>query len=249
MNLQVENLFVRFGETMVLSGVNFELKPGEIVGLIGQNGCGKTTFLNAISGFVPVESGSILLNASDVTRLPAYRRAQMGLGRAFQNPGIFREMSVYENLLMAYERSHRLPWWWQIQKKYRHQAQYAIENALQSVDLLAHRDSMAGVLSGGQARLLELLRLKIGGGDLLLIDEPTAGVSPVMKEVLQATLKDLARDQHRSLLIVEHDLKFLEGIVDRVVVFVDGRVYLEGLPADILRGDMLKEVYFGSLKN
>lgn len=243
--LTTENCFVQFGDHIVLEGISLSVAAGEVVGLIGPNGCGKTTFLNALSGFVPMNAGSILFNEDDVTTLSPYQRARRGIGRSFQVPGVFREMTLEDNLMIAIEISEHYPWWWRFSKAYRHKTHHRIEEALESVGLLGHRHSLAGVLSGGQLRLLELLRLKISGGSLLLVDEPTAGVSPAMKKILAKSIRELAQDKSRSILIVEHDLKFLFELVDRVIVFVEGRVYMEGTPEAVVNDPKLKEVYFG----
>lgn len=243
--LKTEDLFVKFGDRVILQGVDLELQPGEVVGLIGQNGCGKTTLLNTISGFVPSVGGSILFQNEDVTQLPPYKRASLGMGRSFQHAGVFREMTLEENLMIALENAENYPWWWRFSKRFRNKADRIIEEALERVDLLGHKRSLAGVLSGGQLRLLELLRLQISGGSLLLIDEPTAGVAPVMKNILAQGIRDLAADKKRAILLVEHDLKFLFDLVDRVVVLVEGKVYMEGKPEEIAKDKKLQEVYFG----
>lgn len=243
--LTVEDLIVKFDQSVILEGISLQIQPGEIVGLIGQNGCGKTTFLNVLSGFIKPETGSVLFKEEDVTALSPYQRAKRGIGRSFQVPGIFREMTVEENLMIALEHAHHYPWWWKFSKKHRQKTDHLIGDALESVDLVGHKHSLAGVLSGGQLRLLELLRLKISGGQLLLIDEPTAGVSPKMKQVLAHAIRELAKEKSRSMILVEHDLKFLFELVDRVIVFVEGRVYMEGKPEEVARDSKLKQVYFG----
>lgn len=244
--LKVENLHVKFGQAMILEGIELEVKPGELVGIIGPNGCGKTTLLNAISGFAPLEAGSVLFSDDDISEWPAHKRARAGLGRSFQTAGVFREMSVEENLMIAIENARRFPWWWRFSKDHRVEAEEIIDQTLNEVDLHAHKKSLAGVLSGGQLRLLELMRLKLSGGKLFLIDEPTAGVSPIMRQALAKTIRELAADPDKSIVIIEHDLKFLFDLVDRVIVLVEGRKFLEGTPEEVQQNRKLQEVYFGA---
>lgn len=245
MKLHVENLGVQFGRTNILNGITFSMKEHEVVGLIGPNGCGKTTFLNALSGFVPLESGTITCDDKDITDLPPHARATLGLGRTFQNPGVFREMTLEENFLIALEHAENYPWWWRFDKKIRRHADEKIDEALLKIDLHPYKHSPAGILSGGQLRLLELARMQLSGGRLLLVDEPTAGVAPVMKNLLSKNLRELTHGQKRSMIIVEHDLKFLFGLVSRVIVLVNGEIFLDGPPEKILLNEKLKEIYFG----
>ena len=176
-------------------------------------------------------------------------RAKLGIGRSFQSAGVFREMTVEENVMLALEYAKKYPWWWKFSKKYRKMADDAIESHLQELNLSEHRHSSAGILSGGQLRLLELLRMKIGESSLLLIDEPTAGVAPVMRQAIATMIQTLAKEKNRSMLIVEHDLKFLFGLVHRVIVLVDGEKYLEGTPEEVQNDVRLQEIYFGTSKN
>lgn len=242
--LSVENLSVQFGLATILSSVDVQVKPGECVGIIGPNGCGKTTLLNAISGFAPAQSGSVLFKDEDITNFAPNKRAQFGLGRSFQSAGVFKAMTVEENLMLAIEVSEDLPWWWKFSRKLRSKVDKRIQKELERVDLQGHKHSLAGVLSGGQLRLLEMLKMSICGGDLLLIDEPTAGVSPVMRQLLSKVITEL-KSEKRSIVIVEHDLKFLFKLVDRVVVLVEGEVYMQGKPKELLEDPKLKAVYFG----
>lgn len=244
--LKVEDLSVQFGLRTVLNSVDFELQPGEIVGVIGPNGCGKTTLLNTLSGFVPSRTGSIIFQDEDITNLASFKRAGLGLGRSFQAAGVFKEMTLEENLMLTVEASENLPMWWRFSRKEKDRVDKIIDKQLKSMDLLGHKHSLAGVLSGGQLRLLEMLKLKIAGGDLLLIDEPTAGVAPVMRNMLSEAIRELHKSKKRSIVIVEHDLKFLFDLVDRVIVLVEGEVYMEGKPKDLINDPKLKKVYFGS---
>lgn len=244
--LQVENLNVYFGQRQILKNISFDLKPGEIVGIIGPNGCGKTTLLNALSGFAKTNPGCILLEDKDISILPPYERARLGIGRSFQNAGIFKEMTLEENLMLVLERQARFPWHWMTSGHHRKIMQGAIEEALESVGLLNHKKLSAGLLSGGQLRLLEMARLKLEKKKILLIDEPTAGVAPVLRDALSKSIKSLAQEHGHSILLVEHNLQFMFDLADRVIVLVDGEKYMEDAP-EILRKDRkLQEVYFGA---
>jgi len=243
--LAVEDLHVRIGQQMILHEISFSVSPGEIVGIIGPNGCGKTTLLNTISGFLPIETGMISFNGKDIMHLDPYIRARLGVSRGFQHVGVFRDMTVEENLMIAIERAEQLPWWWRFSPGKRAHVSRVIDGVLEDVDLLPHKKSIAGILSGGQLRLLELTRLRLLKGNLLLIDEPTAGVSPILKNKLSDIIRKLVREHGHTAVIVEHDLKFLFDLADRIIVLVDGEKYMEGTPSEIREDERLKKVYFG----
>lgn len=243
--LSVQNVHVRIGSRMILQDVSLGVNDGEVVGIIGPNGCGKTTLLNAISGFLPIDTGTISVNGTDVMNLPAHRRAELGVARGFQHIGVFRQMTVEENLVMAVERAKQYPWWWMLSGNYRARTGEVVDAALAEIGLLDHKKSLAGVLSGGQLRLLELARLKILPGNLLLLDEPTAGVAPVLRDNLAAMIKKLSKDHGRTVVIVEHDLRFLFNLAERIIVLVDGQKYLEGAPEAVRKDERLQKIYFG----
>ena len=243
--LSLENLHVQIGQRMILQDISFDVHPGEVVGIIGPNGCGKTTLLNAISGFLPVDTGTISVNGTDIMDMPAHRRSALGVSRGFQHVGVFREMTLEENLMMAVERTEKYPWWWMLSSEYRAKMSRSVDAALEAVGLLPHKKSHAGVLSGGQLRLLELARLKIMPGNLLLIDEPTAGVAPILRDNLSKLIKRLSKDHGRTVVIIEHDLRFLFDLAERIIVLVDGQKYLEGSPDEVRKDPRLQKIYFG----
>ena len=243
--LRVENLHVKIGRRAILHHVSFDVQPGEIVGVIGPNGCGKTTLLNAISGFCGIDTGSVLFEGEDITRLKPYLRSRKGIARGFQHIGVFREMTVSENLMLVIEHNERYPWWWTFSSRLRKEMDQKIDRVLKEVDLLDHKYSPAGLLSGGQLRLLELTRLRLSRGKLLLIDEPTAGVAPALRNKLSDVIYGLVKEHGHTAVIVEHDLRFLFNIADRVIVLVDGEKYLEGKPEEIKNNERLRKVYFG----
>ncbi len=230
---------------MILHEIIFSVKRGEILGLIGPNGSGKTTLLNAISGFLEIENGSIIFKGKEINALPPYARAAIGIGRGFQQVGVFRDMTVEENLMLVIERAEKYPWWWMFSRPLRKKMDAAINEALEEVDLLPHKKSVANILSGGQLRLLELARLKLTHGELLLIDEPTAGVAPALRSRLSEIIKKLVKERGHTVIIVEHDLKFLFDLASKVMVFVDGEKYIEGTPEEVKKDERLQKVYFG----
>ncbi|MBH41466.1 MAG: hypothetical protein CL685_02020 [Candidatus Magasanikbacteria bacterium] len=244
--LSVENLHVQLGKRMINKNISINVKEGEIVGIIGPNGCGKTTFFNAISGFAPIDTGLISINGEEVNNFTPHQRARKGLSRGFQNVGVFKEMTLEENIIMAIEQAEQLPWYWMFSRQEKKRVEKRVDTILDDVDLLSHKQSLAGLLSGGQLRLLEMAKLHALGGSLVLIDEPTAGVSPVLRGELRNAIAQLAKKHGRTILIIEHDLKFLFDLVDRVVVLVDGKKYMEGKPKEVQNDARLREVYFGT---
>lgn len=241
--LQIDNLFLKIAGSGILNGVSLEIKSGEKVGLIGPNGSGKTTLFNCISGFNTVTSGKIIYNNSDITDLNPAKRAHLGIGRVFQNFGVFREMTLLENMLIAIESKQRLslfPWG----AKNKVNRDIALEY-LQTVKLEEKAQQKASSLSGGQMRLLEITRSLAFGSELLLFDEPTAGVSPKMKHEIEASLVKL-QELGKTFIIIEHDINFIQRICERVLVLDQGKVVLDNTPEMVRVDDRLQEIYFGS---
>jgi len=243
--LTVKDLKVKIGNTEVLRGVNFMIEPGESVGIIGPNGSGKTTLFNCLSGFLRASSGSIEYLSQDISTLAPYQRARLGLGRVFQNFGIFREMTVLENMLIALEAD--LPWWKGLLPTGSKRGPLYDQacKMLASVGLDGKLDSSASELSGGQARLLEIIRLIAFKSELFLLDEPTAGVSPIMKGEIANLIRDLSR-QDKTVLVIEHDLNFIQSFCEKIIVLDMGRVVLEGSAAEVRANPMLQRIYFGT---
>jgi ABC-type branched-subunit amino acid transport system ATPase component len=245
--LRVSDLHLQIGDASILNGVTFSAQPGDTIGIIGPNGSGKTSLFNSLSGFVVPERGTIHFRDEDITGLAPFTRAERGIGRVFQSFGIFREMSVLENLTVALEArrgiwSTLLPWS-RSSRAIREEARaYAAQ-----VGLGEKVNDKAGSLSGGQMRLLEIIRALAFGAELFLLDEPTAGVSPKMKEEVAALISHV-QSLGKTTLIIEHDINFVQSFSERVIVLDQGRVILEGTPEEIRRNDILKEIYFGKTK-
>ncbi len=237
--LSVSRLGLKIGDHQILSDVTFDVEPGEIIGVIGPNGSGKTTLFNVLSGFLLPTTGTVHMEGRDITRLQPSKRAQMGLGRVFQNFGIFREMTLEENILVALEA---LP---KEQRRALGNLKKVVRGTLALVSLEHSAKKKAGALSGGQMRLLEIARTLQAGKQLFLLDEPTAGVSPKMTNEVANLITSLKR-AGKTVLIVEHDLPFIASICDRVIVLDVGKIVLTGKPSEIKKSKELQEIYFGA---
>ena len=236
-HLSLHDISLTIGDHDILNGVSFDAEEGQIIGLIGPNGSGKTTLFNVLSGFLKPTGGSVTYRGEDITQLSPSKRAQKGIGRVFQNFGIFREMTLEENVLVALEA---LP---KEQKRALGDLQETVGATLDMALLRSHAKKKAGSLSGGQMRLLEIARTLKSGKELFLLDEPTAGVSPKMTNQVAEMIMKLKKEG-KTVLIIEHDLPFIGSICDQVVVLDVGKVVLQGKPNEVKESKELQEVYF-----
>ncbi|MCF7834645.1 ATP-binding cassette domain-containing protein [Candidatus Gracilibacteria bacterium] len=246
--LTLHNIQRSIGGNHILNGIDLTAKEGQAIGLVGPNGCGKTSLINVINGFYQASHGSIVFDDKHITRSSVEKRGQMGIGRVFQSFGIFKNLTLFENLALAFVNNlHRkykfLPTSFLPQEK-----KDQINSVLHELDLYSKRNELAGNLSGGQMRLLEIARLYIQDTKLFLLDEPTAGVSPKLKgKVIQLLNKIIQTG--KTVIIVEHDFEFLGQFVDQIMVMDEGKIVLEGSYQDIKNSDTIKEIYFGRLSD
>ncbi len=238
-HLSLSHLSLALGGQRILNDVSFDVAEGEVIGLIGPNGSGKTTLFNVLSGFLKPDSGTIHFKNADITRFSPSERARIGIGRVFQNFGIFRDMTLEENVLVALEA---LP---KEQREVLGNLKEVVAGTLDMVGLKGHAKKKAGSLSGGQMRLLEIARTLRSGKELFLLDEPTAGVSPKMTGEVAGLIGALKKEK-KTVLIVEHDLPFIAKICDRVIVLDVGRIVLMGSPQEVKHSKELQTIYFGS---
>lgn len=226
--MQVTNIRKRFGGVAAVDGCSFSIAPQKITALIGPNGAGKTTLFNIIGGLVKPDAGTIMLDKQNVTDMTPHRRARLGISRTFQLPRIFRNMTVEENLRLARP---------DVTKE-------AMRDVLEQVKLKKSLDAEAASLSYGQQRLLEIARALIFPHKLLLLDEPTAGVNPVVRHEIAAILKQLKK-QGKTVLLIEHDMDFVMSVSDEIVVMEEGRVLMQGTPATVRKDKRVLEAYLG----
>lgn len=218
----------------VLRDVSLNIQRGEAVALLGPNGAGKTTCFHIITGLIGADSGNILLDGQDITRLPMYRRARMGVGYLPQEASIFRGLSVEENLRAVIEL----------------QPLSAEDQDLMLEDLLAEfgvghlRRTPSLALSGGERRRVEIARALAARPDFILLDEPLAGVDPIAVNDIRNLISQL-KDRGIGVLITDHNVRDCLGIVDRAYILHDGKVLMEGLPEEIVQHDDVRRVYLG----
>jgi neutral amino acid transport system ATP-binding protein len=235
--LTVRDLHREFGGVRAVTGASFEVPGGGITGLIGPNGAGKSTVLNVIAGSIKPTSGKIAYREQDITALPPYKLARRGIIRTFQLSSEFAQLTVLENLLVAApgQRGETL-WQAALGKRYwRAQERAVVQRArelLTRFDMTAKEDEYAGNLSGGQKRLLELMRGLMAEPALLLLDEPMAGVNPSLARRIEQHLLDLC-GEGLTMLMIEHELAVVERLCDPVIVMAQGRVIAQGSMADV----------------
>ena len=248
--LTVDGLTKDFGGLRAIDNVSFHVGEGELVGLIGPNGCGKSTIFNCISGLLKLTSGQVKLFGKNATNMRPDQIQRMGLTRTFQHTRLWREMTVIENLLvppreqfapnrlMSLLRPHS-----RIAEQERVLDAYAVLDTLQVSHMANH---LASELSGGQSKLIDIGRALMGAPRCLLLDEPVAGVAAPLAETIFQNLRDLVSEQGISVLVVEHNMDFiLRAGVDRIVVMDRGKFLLEGTPNEVRQSRDVIEAYLG----
>jgi branched-chain amino acid transport system permease protein len=248
--LEVRGITKRFGGITAVDDCSFRLPLGGIVGLVGPNGSGKSTLVETIAGFVTPDSGRVLIGGRDVTRWTPARRAGIGLTRTFQSARVWNKLTVTENLLVAAPGSGREALWRGVFRPYATAHADAVvlrraEETLHEVGLWPVRDQLAGELSGGQRRLLEFARIVMSGATVALLDEPLAGVNPVMGDTIVEQIRHLNSTRGVTILLVEHNLKVVSALCPHVLAMDAGKVVAEGTVQSLATSEAFAEAYLG----
>ncbi|MGL4641638.1 MAG: LPS export ABC transporter ATP-binding protein [Cetobacterium sp.] len=233
-SIVAQGLCKSYKKRKVVNEVSLEVKKGEIVGLLGPNGAGKTTTFYMITGIVKPEKGEVFINEVDITDYPMYKRADMGIGYLAQEPSIFRNLSVEDNILAILEMKG-LPKAEQMKK---------MTELLEEFKLTHVAKSMGYSLSGGERRRVEIARTIANDPDFILLDEPFAGVDPIAVEDIQQIIRYL-KQRGLGILITDHSVRETLSITEKAYIMANGKVLISGTPEEIANNEMAKKVYLG----
>lgn len=234
MQLQTDNLVKIYNKRTVVRNVSFRISQGEVVGLLGANGAGKTTSFYMVVGVIRPNSGNITLDDEDITYLPMYRRARRGLGYLPQEASVFRKLSVEDNLFAIL----------QTLKLTRGEQVKIADRLLDELRINHIRKNRGFSLSGGERRRVEIARALVTQPKFILLDEPFAGVDPIAVLDIQEVIRELA-ERNIGILITDHNVRETLGITDRAYIMNDGEIIVEGTPEFIVNNEMAKKVYLG----
>lgn len=234
MKLYTQNIYKSYKGKQVVKDVSIELNQGEIVGLLGPNGAGKTTSFYMIVGLVQPENGKVFLNETEITKLPMYKRAQMGLGYLPQEISVFRKLSVEDNIMAILEMT----------SKSSSERKHRLEELLEEFNLNEFRKTLGNRLSGGEKRRTEIARALATDPQFVLLDEPFAGVDPIAVEDIQSIVSDLKK-RNIGILITDHNVQETLSITDRAYLLFEGSILKSGTAEELAADEQVRRVYLG----
>lgn len=248
--VEVNNLAVQFGGIRAVDGVTFRISPGEIYTIIGPNGAGKTTIFNLISRIYDPTEGTIEFNGRDITREEPHRIAQLGIARTFQNIELFENATVLDNLLLGRHRHRRTQFWQDIVflpvvRRQELEQREKVEEVIDFLDLQHYRDQFVRSLPYGVRKVVELARALSTEPELLMLDEPSSGLNVEETRDMSFWIRDIRQQLGITLLMVEHDMKLVAEVSDRVLALNDGRVLSEGSPSSVQDNPDVVAAYLG----
>ncbi len=234
--LEARNLVKRYDGRPVVDQLSYTVGRGEIVGLLGRNGAGKTTTFRMTVGIIDADDGSVVFDGQDVTVMPMYKRAQLGMGYLSQEPSVFQRLSVEDNLIAILETMPLS----------RAERRDRAEQLIKQFGLVTQRKQLARTLSGGERRKLEIARALVTEPKLIMLDEPFSGVDPKAVEDLQVEILRLKRDRGIAILLTDHNVRETLRVTDRSYIINEGHKLAEGSPRDIIRDERVRAIYLGS---
>ena len=235
MSIEVQNISKSYGVQKALDNVSFSVKKGEIVGFLGPNGAGKTTSFYMVVGLIKPDKGDVFLNEINITELPMYKRAQMGIGYLPQEASVFRKLSVEDNIMAVLEMT----------KLSKTERQQKLESLLDEFNLHHVRKNNGDSLSGGERRRTEIARALAVDPKFILLDEPFAGVDPIAVEDIQSVVAKL-KFKNIGILITDHNVNETLSICDRAYLLIDGKIFQHGTAEELAENEQVKRLYLGT---
>jgi len=241
--LEIRDLKLTFGSVCAVDRVNLTVKKGDITAIIGPNGAGKTSLFNVITGYYPPDQGTIYFDGKEISRSPSHKIARLGIARSFQITNIFPTLTTFENVQIAYlviggQRLNAI-------SRFRKLGRDSVEEILETVGLKEKANTLAGYLSHGDQRTLEIGITLACKPKLLLLDEPTSGMSSWETKLVTDLIEKIARETGLTILFVEHDMKVAFSVARKIVVMDQGQVFTEGTPDEVRQNEGVRKIYLG----